>query len=52
MQDITALLMKDSYSVKKDIQFLSWVSLLYKYSLWIKINVSLVINELVNPTLN
>jgi|GEM_PF-3980551 hypothetical protein len=28
MQDITALLMKDSYSVKKDIQFLSWVSLL------------------------
>ena len=50
MQDITALLMKDSYSVKKDIQFLSWVSLLY--SLLLLVNVPLVISELANPTQN
>ena len=52
MQDITALLMRDNYNKVKGTQFLSWVSLLYKYSLWIKINVSLIINELVNPTQN
>ena len=50
MQDITVLLMKDSYSVKKDIQFLSWVSL--SYSLLLLVNVPLVISELVNPTQN
>lgn len=52
MQDITASQTRENYNKVKGTQFLSRVSLLYKYSLWIKINVPLVINELVNPTQN